>query len=48
MFLKRRFHLSALSETKLKGRGEIMFGEVVRIHWVHFQQNFGLRLFVNT
>ena len=29
MFLKRRFDVCALNETKLKGKGEIMFGEVV-------------------
>ena len=30
MFLKRRrFVVCALSETKLKGKGEVMFGEVV-------------------
>ena len=29
MFLRRRFNVCALSETKLKGKGEVMFGEVV-------------------
>ena len=29
MFLRRRFDLCALNETKLKGKGEVMFGEVV-------------------
>ena len=29
MFLTRRFDVCALSETKLKGRGEVMFEEVV-------------------
>ena len=29
MFLRRRFDMCALSETKLKGKGEVMFGEVV-------------------
>ena len=29
MFLRRRFDLCALSETKLKGKGEVMFDEVV-------------------
>ena len=29
MFLRRRFDVSALSETKLKGKGEVMFGEVM-------------------
>ena len=29
MFLKRRFDVSALSEAKLKGKREVMFGEVV-------------------
>ena len=29
MFLRRRFDVCALSETKLKGKGEIMFGEMV-------------------
>ena len=29
MFLRRRFDVCALSETKLKGKGEVMFGEVV-------------------
>ena len=29
MFLKRRFDVCALSETKLKGKCEVMFGEVV-------------------
>ena len=29
MFLRRRFGVCALSETKLKGKGEVMFGEVV-------------------
>ena len=29
MFLRRRLVVCALSETKLKGRGEVMFGEVV-------------------
>ena len=28
MFLRRRFDVCALSETKLKGKGEVMFGEV--------------------
>ena len=28
-FLRRRFDVCALSETKLKGIGEVMFGEVV-------------------
>ena len=30
MFLRRRFDVCALSETKLKGKGEVMFGEVGR------------------
>ena len=29
MFLRRRFDVCALSETKLKGEGDVMFGEVV-------------------
>ena len=29
MILRRRLDVCALSETKLKGRGEVMFGEVV-------------------
>ena len=29
MFLRRRFDVCALSETKLKGKGEVMFGEAV-------------------
>ena len=29
MFLRRRLDVCALSKTKLKGRGEVMFGEVV-------------------
>ena len=29
MFLRRRFDVYALSETKLKRKGEVMFGEVV-------------------
>ena len=29
MFLRRWFDVCALSETKLKGKGEVMFGEVV-------------------
>ena len=29
MFLRQRFDVCALSETKLKGKGEVMFGEVV-------------------
>ena len=29
MFLRRGFDVCALSETKLKGKGEVMFGEVV-------------------
>ena len=29
MFSKRRFDVCALSETKLKGKGEVIFGEVV-------------------
>ena len=29
MFLMRRFVVSALSETKLRGKGEVIFGEVV-------------------
>ena len=29
MFLRPRFDVCALSETKLKGKGEVMFGEVV-------------------
>ena len=29
MFLRRRLDVCALSETKLKGKGEVMFGEVV-------------------
>ena len=29
MFLRRRFDVCALSESKLKGKGEVMFGEVV-------------------
>ena len=29
MFLSQRFDLCALSETKLKGKGEVMFGKVV-------------------
>ena len=29
MFLRRRLDVCALSETKLKGKGEAMFGEVV-------------------
>ena len=29
MFLRRRFDACALSENKLKGKGEVMFGEVV-------------------
>ena len=29
MFLRRRFDACVLSETKLKGKGEVMFGEVV-------------------
>ena len=28
-FLRRRFDMCALSETKLNGKGEVMFGEVV-------------------
>ena len=33
MFLRRRFDVCALSETKLNGKGEVMFGEVVgRVH----------------
>ena len=31
MFLRRRLVVCALSETKLKERGEVMFGEVVRL-----------------
>ena len=29
MFLRWRFDVCALSETKLKGKGEVMFGDVV-------------------
>ena len=29
MFLRWRFDVCALSKTKLKGKGEVMFGEVV-------------------
>ena len=29
MFLRRRFDVCALNETKLKWKGEVMFGEVV-------------------
>ena len=29
MFLRRSFDVCALSETKLKGKGEVIFGEVV-------------------
>ena len=29
MFLRRRFDVCALNETKLKGKGDVMFGEVV-------------------
>ena len=29
MFLRRRFDVCALSETKLKGKGEVMFSEEV-------------------
>ena len=29
MFLRRRFDVCALSETKLNGKGEVMFSEVV-------------------
>ena len=29
MFLRQRFDVCALSKTKLKGKGEVMFGEVV-------------------
>ena len=29
IFLRQRFDVCALSETKLKGKGEVMFGEVV-------------------
>ena len=29
MFLRRRFDVCALSETKIKGKGDLMFGEVV-------------------
>ena len=29
LFLRRRFDVCALSETKLKGKGEVMFGEAV-------------------
>ena len=29
MFLRRRLDVCALSETKLQGRDEVMFGEVV-------------------
>ena len=29
MFLGRKFDVCAISETKLKGKGEVMFGEVV-------------------
>ena len=29
MFLRRRFDVCALSKTTLKGKGEVMFGEVV-------------------
>ena len=29
MFLKRRFDVCALSETKLKGKDEVIFGEAV-------------------
>ena len=29
MFLRRRLDVCALSETKLNGKGEVMFGEVV-------------------
>ena len=29
MFLRPRFDVCALSETKLKGKGEVMLGEVV-------------------
>ena len=29
MFLRRRFDVCALSDTELKGKGEVMFGEVV-------------------
>ena len=29
MFLRRRFDVCTRSETKLKGEGEVMFGEVV-------------------
>ena len=28
MFLTRRFDVCALSDTELKGKGEVMFGEV--------------------
>ena len=33
MFLRRRLDVCALSETKLKGKGEVMFGEVVQGVW---------------
>ena len=33
MFLRQRFDVCALSETKLKGKGEVMFGEVVSRVW---------------
>ena len=29
MFLRRKFDVCTLSETKLKGKGEVMFAEVV-------------------
>ena len=29
MLFRQRFDVCALSETKLKGKGEVMFGEVV-------------------
>ena len=29
MFLRQRFDVCALSETKLKGKGDVMFGDVV-------------------
>ena len=29
MFFKRRFDVCALNETKLKGKGDVMFGEMV-------------------
>ena len=29
MFLRQRFDVCALSDTQLKGKGEVMFGEVV-------------------